>query len=44
MFCTILFIVCQIEDCQNMFKLSCRPLAFASCKALKKKTKKEVWN
>ena len=34
------FIVCQVEGYQNMFKLSCRPLAFTSYKVFKKKTKR----
>ena len=36
------FIVCQVEDYQNILKLSCRPLAFTSYKAFKKQ--KEVQN
>ena len=31
-FYTVVFIVCQVEDDQNILKLSCRPLAFISCK------------
>ena len=33
---TILIIVCQDEDYQNIFKLSCRSFAFTSYKALLK--------
>ena len=36
------FIECQIEDYRNILKLSCRALAFASCRAFLKN--KEVWN
>ena len=39
---TFVFILCQAEDYQNIFKLSCRPLAFTSFEAFLKKT--EVWN
>ena len=31
-----LFFVCQVEDYRNILKLSCRPLAFTSCKKTKR--------
>ena len=34
------YIVCQVENCQNILKLSCRPLAFISHKAFLKNKKK----
>ena len=34
------FIVCQIEDNQNILKLSCRPLCFTSYKAFLKNKKR----
>ena len=36
------FIVCQVEDYQYIFKLSYRPLAFTSYKALLKNKKRSV--
>ena len=37
------FIVCQVQDYQNILKLSFRPLAFTSYKAFLKK-QREVWS
>ena len=34
------FIVCQLEDCQNIFKLSCRPFPFIWYKAFQKNKKR----
>ena len=31
------FIVCQVEDYQNILKLSCKPIAFSSYKAFLKR-------
>ena len=42
-FIQLVFIVCQVDDYQNILKLSCRPLAFTTYKAFLKK-QKEVWN
>ena len=35
-FYTVRFYCMQVEDCPNILKLSCRPLAFTSYKALSK--------
>ena len=42
-FIQLVFIVCQVDDYQNILKLSCRPLAFTTYKAFLKK-QNEVWN
>ena len=34
------FIECEVEGHQNILKLSCKPLAFTSCKAFLKNKKK----
>ena len=34
------YIVCQVESCQNILKLSYRPLAFTLCKAFLKNQKR----
>ena len=39
-FYTVSFFVCQVEDYQNILKLSCRPLAFTSYKAFLKNKKR----
>ena len=36
------YAICQVEDYQNILKLSCKPLAFTLYKAFVKKEK--VWN
>ena len=35
-FMQFVFIVCQVEEYQNILKLCCRPLAFTSCKSFLK--------
>ena len=37
----LVFIVCQVEDYQNMLKLNCRPLDFISYKAFLKSKQKQ---
>ena len=36
-FIQFIFIICQVEGYRNILKLSCRSLAFTSCKAFLKK-------
>ena len=38
-FIQLVFIVCQVEGCQNILKLNCRPLAFTSYNAFPKNKK-----